>query len=237
MKYKKAMIAILIAIIVLVSVLIVFLLSYFMGGSGDNVSREYTWEEFEAMTPEQQLEFQNRFKNDKEFEDWLENAQNVEVYVPWEDGGKVPSEYTWEEFEALAANQQIVFQNSFESDDAFEEWMEKASDIGTDVPWKNGGKAPSDYTWEEFEALTADQQMVFQNSFENIEKFDEWLNKVDPEENDDTEVPSENFEKPLNEYTWEEFEAMSMDEQMIFQNSFESIEEFDKWLQANEPKD
>ena len=158
----------------------------------------------------------------------------TELYLPWEDGGKQPSEYTWEEFEALEGGQQIAFQDSFGSFEIFDEWMQEAR-FGTEKkPWdEKGAKQPSEYTWEEFEALSPAQQMAFQKSFESIEKFDEWMWKaqISAEKNPWDKKGA----KQPSEYTWEEFEGLSAEQQMAFQNSFESFEEFDKWLIANNP--
>lgn len=227
MKYKKAIGIILIAIIVLAIALIASLLIYFGGIS----NKTYTWEEFEALSQEEQVEFQNSFKSQKGFEKWMVKAQK-NISLPWKEGGKKPSEYTWEEFEALTATQQIKFQDSFENFEEFERWMEEAQIVKVDVPWENGGKQPKDYTWEEFEALTAEQQMAFQNSFKDADGFEKWMESVT--ESEEVKI---SFEKnDLFSVTWEEFEAMTGEEQMIFQNSFGSFEEFDKWLKANEPK-
>ena len=40
-------------------------------------------------------------------------------------------------------------------------------------PWEDGGKQPNQYTWKEFEELTAAQQIAFQNTFESEEEFEE----------------------------------------------------------------
>ncbi len=50
------------------------------------------------------------------------------------------------------------------------------------LPWENGGKAPSEYTWEEFLALSGEEQMAFQNAFGSSEDFEAWMNRVMPEE-------------------------------------------------------
>ncbi|MBR5310949.1 MAG: hypothetical protein IKU42_07485 [Oscillospiraceae bacterium] len=227
MKYKKAMTIILVAIIVLAVGLIAALLIYFGGGETTKI---YTWEKFEALSPEEQMEFKNSFRNEKAFEKWLDEVQSTDIYLPWENGGKKPKDYTWEEFEALTAEQQIAFQNSFKKFEKFEKWMEEATEIKVNLPWENDNKKPEEYTWEEFEALTAEQQMAFQNSFKNFEEFDKWLKKVNPEEIKIEENPSVNWTKPINEYTWEEFEAMTSEEQIVFQNSFESFEDFEEWM-------
>lgn len=225
MKYKKEMMIILVAIIVLIIALIASLLIHF----GGNSSKKYTWKQFEAMSPEKQMEFQNSFKNSEEFEKWMEEAQKEQISVPWGKGGKKPSEYTWEEFEALTAEQQMMFQNSFNKPEDFENWMKKAQNtMGSENPWENGGKQPSDYTWEEFEVLTGDQQMAFQNSFETPEDFENWMESVTGEKK-----PDDYFEeKDPSDITWEEFEAMSPDEQMDFQNSFKTVADFEEWMRT-----
>ncbi len=228
MNYKKIMMAILIAIIVLSLVLIGFLIFHFgMGNSKDNP--ELTWEEYCALSPEQQIEFQNDFKNSEDFENWMQNAQQSEVNVPWENGGKKPEDYTWEEFEALTGEQQIIFQNSFKDFKDFENWMQNAQSNKGKLPWENGGKKPENYTMEEFEALTEEQQMAFQNSFDNSEEFEEWMQNS---EANGTKLPWENGEKEPSEYTWEEFEALTGEQQMAFQNSFDSNEDFENWMQS-----
>ena len=102
------------------------------------------------------------------------------VVSPWENGGKQPKDYTYEEFDALSAEQQLEFQESFKSTDEFNEWLNKAQWVAVEVPWENGGKQPEDYTWEEFEALSDEQQMAFQNSFEDNKDFENWYYKVSP---------------------------------------------------------
>ena len=65
----------------------------------------------------------------------------------------------------------------------FDAWYEKVMNppeeepSGTN-PWeKPGAKQPMDYTMEEFEALTGEQQMAFQK-YLGEEAFEEWLNSV-----------------------------------------------------------
>lgn len=98
---------------------------------------------------------------------------------PWDEvGAKQPAEYTWGEFEALSGGHQIGFQNSFETFEDFEKWMAhaKGEDQSETLPWEvEGAKQPTDYTWEEFEALSGAQQIAFQNSFGSFEAFDQWL--------------------------------------------------------------
>ena len=101
--------------------------------------------------------------------------------APWEDGGKKPTEYTYAEFEALHPAHQIAFQEWFGGLDKFDEWLQKANYVEVEKPWESGGKKPSEYTYEEFEALTPGQQIAFQNSFESMDEFAQWLQSVQPQ--------------------------------------------------------
>lgn len=198
---------------------------------GGKQPKDYTWAEFEALSAEEQMAFQNSFENLEAFDAWLQEAQNQELLLsldlPWLNGGKAPEEYSWAEFEALTAEQQMAFQSAFETQDAFDAWLAKNENV-EQMPWENGGKQPEEYTWEEFENLTAGQQMAFQNSFKNLDAFDAWMQKA---QGKTKEYPWEQGGKQPEEYTWVEFEALSGEEQMAFQNAFDSSDGFDKWLQ------
>ena len=193
-----------------------------------------TWEEYENLSAEEQIVFQNSFPNIEAFDAWLQSVQIIRNDMPWDNGGKAPSEYTWEEFQALSAEEQIVFQNSFSDPDGFEMWLEEVQDTELNLPWDNGGKQPEDYTWEEFESLSPELQIAFQDSFEGLEAFDAWMERVNPM-ND--EFSWDLQDKALNYYTWEEFENMSPEEQIAFQNAFGSFEAFDQWLSTVQSDD
>lgn len=215
-------------------------------GNGKQPS-EYTWEEFEALTQNQQMAFQYSFASEGAFDEWLQSAQPVEtvkIDVPWENGGKQPEQYTWEEFENLTADQQMVFQHYFENVDAFEKWRQSVTSepveetTKIDAPWENGGKQPEQYTWEEFEALTADQQMIFQNYFDNVEAFDRWLQSVTAGTVEETVSPALPWlvgGKHPTQYTWEEYEQLTAEQQMAFQDCFGRIELFDQWMKRVHP--
>ena len=104
------------------------------------------------------------------------------ISVPWDNGGKQPKDYTYEEFEALTAEQQLAFQKTFKTQDEFNDWLNKAQWVPVDVPWENGGKKPAEYTWDEFKALSDEQQMAFQSSFEDSNGFEEWYYRVSPKD-------------------------------------------------------
>ena len=147
---------------------------------GAKQPNDYTWEEFSALTIDQQIAFQN-YLGDAGFEAWLNKVQSQMAGNPWEKpGAKQPADYTWAEFEALTAEQQMAFQNHLTAE-GFEAWREKAQSQSGSNPWEApGAKQPNDYTWAEFEALTGEQQIAFQN-YLGAEKFDAWMNRVLPE--------------------------------------------------------
>ena len=201
---------------------------------GAKQPQDYTWEEFAALTVNQQMAFQN-YLGEAGFEAWLKKVQGELEKYPWETpGAKQPADYTWEEFEALTAEQQMAFQ-TFMGADAFAAWLERVKpdkqpeDRPAVNPWeKPGAKQPADYTWAEFETLTAEQQMAFQN-YLGEEGFEAWMNKVkgqdQPAENP-WEVPGA---KQPEDYTWAEFEALTGAQQIAFQNHL-GEEAFEEWL-------
>ena len=49
---------------------------------------------------------------------------------------------------------------------------------GTEQTIAETSKAPQEYTYTEFEGMSPEQQIEFQNSFASMEAFDEWLQKA-----------------------------------------------------------
>ncbi len=151
--------------------------------SADKHPSQYTWEEYMALTEAQKEAFRNSFRSQEVFDQWMEQAQAGDgPALPWEQGGKAPSAYSWEEFEALSGELQIAFQEAFADFEAFDAWLRanQPTEPGLVIPWENGGKQPVDYTWAEFEALSGELQMAFQDSFEHFEDFEAWLGRVNP---------------------------------------------------------
>ena len=160
---------------------------------------------------------------------------------PWEfAGAKQPVEYTWEEFLELPAEQQIGFQNAFASNAAFEAWMDQVFPTEPEettepvvYPWEQaGGKKPGDYTWEEYQALSGEEQIAFQKAFSSDAAFTAWMERVQPTEPGESETQYP-WEKPgakqPQDYTWEEFLALSGEEQIAFQN-YMGPEAFEAWM-------
>lgn len=155
---------------------------------------EYSWEEFQELTDLQQESFFESFDSPEAFEDWMNEAkpETEPTQEPWRPELKEPEAYTWEEYQALDDEKKDSFYESFDSPEAFEAWLQKVnpqileSTAQTEValeenPWENGGKSPEEYTWEEFQTLTEDQQESFFLSFESNEKFEAWMERVNPQ--------------------------------------------------------
>lgn len=213
--------------------------------SGARQPADYTWEEFCALNQEQQMAFQQAFEAAEDFDAWMNRVNPPETEeatepaeYPWEKrGARQPWEYTWEQFLALTPEQQIAFQNTFQSDDAFAQWEARVNPkeavSAVVYPWQaNGAKQPIDYTWEEFQALTPEQQMAFQKVFQNMAAFEKWLQSVMPEDSCPWEVPGA---KQPADYTWEEFLALTPEQQMLFQKAFAQTNGFLSWYEKNAP--
>ena len=175
-----------------------------------------------------------------------DNTETSALPRPWDaPAAKQPADYTWEEFLALSPELQIVFQNAM-GVDAFEEWMNRAQSTEPEhleYPWEQAGaKQPEDYTWDEFLGLSPELQMPFQYAFGSAEAFDAWLKRVQPTE-PETEQNGDLWEQPggkrPEDFTWEEFLALSPESQIAFQNAFGSAEALEEWLnrvQTTEPE-
>ena len=93
-------------------------------------------------------------------EESTEDVEITEEDLPWNNGGKLPTEYTASEFYELSAGMRFYFMEWFESTEAFDEWLMHAEEqeVIAKLPWNNGGKMPSDYTASEFYELSAEQR-------------------------------------------------------------------------------
>lgn len=212
--------------------------------NGGKKPEAYTWAEFEALDAQFKDAFFEYFEDVNAFLEWKDRVQNNNTgdnsvederdELPWTNGGKLPDKYTWKEFQALTGNQQIAFQKWFESDEAFDAWMQAAKRTQEKNPWENGGKEPSAYTWREFLQLTSEQQIAFQNWFGSSAAFEEWMQAVNTTQNKN---PWENGGKQPAEYTWKEFEALTGAQQIAFQNSFGSAAAFEAWMERAQATD
>lgn len=90
---------------------------------GAKQPKDYTFEEFDALSQAQKNAFMEEFQSTEEFNEWADEAQAVEL--PWKQpGAKQPKDYTYEEFSRLSDNQKLQFIAEFESREAFDKWMD-----------------------------------------------------------------------------------------------------------------
>lgn len=194
---------------------------------------DYSFEEYDALDPELKQLFTDSFLSLQGFEAWLAANQPGEVLLlPWELNGVVPREYTLEDYEALSLREKEAFKATFSSTEAFEAWLSQKTGVDEIIhPWAEQGVDPKDYPYEEFALLTAEQKNAFIAAFPSLEEFEAWLSASKPAE--DTGGLQDS--KPVEEYTWDEFEALSVDEKNAFIERFPSIEQFEAWMDEVKP--
>lgn len=227
--------------ILVIGVLVLTLVVIVVHGWTKAKNKTLTWDEFIALSPEEQEAFFLEFDTPEGFTQWMidanesETVRSGELNLPWENGGKPPVEYLWEEFQNLSPLQQEMFFESFIIEDDFEEWMEKARNgevIADETePPTEIFEHSAFYTYEEFIGLSEDDQEIFVDSFETYESFQSWLKSVIPEDKVETVIlPWEHGGKNPVEYTIEEFNQLTPEQQEAFFDSFDSPESFEKWL-------
>ena len=204
---------------------------------------EYTWEEYQTLSPENQEAFYQWFDSADAFETWMEAVKPVEGVAPvltWDKPGKKPSEYTWPEYLSLSIEDQEAFFQWFGSVSAFEAWVKTAKPEDAKEPdgiWDKPGKNPDAYTWAEYQALTPEEQDAFYLWFGSKGAFEAWMNVVKPEE---TAEPLMQWDKPGKEpsqYTWKEYQKLTSEEQDAFYRWFSSLEAFETWMEAAKPSE
>ncbi len=197
---------------------------------------QYTWAEFEKLEDFEQEAFFEWFGTTKAFEAWMADAKknpNDEITYPWDDGGKTPDEYTWDEFEALEDYEQEGFYEWFDTVEAFDRWKDIAEfeDKYGRIPWNHGGKNPDRYSLKEFNALSPELQEMFFEWFDSEDGFNAWKEIADFEDKYG-EIPWEHGGKKPDRYTLAEFNALSPELQEMFFEWFESDEDFDAWMDS-----
>ena len=204
----------------------------------DKTSDMYTWEEYQALSLEEQDVFFQRFDSTEEFETWMEAVKPDEGTAPiliWDKPGKLPDAYTWEEYQNLSQEERDAFFNWFDSEETFEAWMESAKlaeSTETDMKWDESEKLPSAYTWEEYQALTPEKKEAFYHWFESVDAFEAWMDAVKPEENTTPDNNWDKLGKRPDEYTWLEYQALSLEDKEAFYQWFDSVEAFETWMNA-----
>ncbi len=217
--------------------------------AGSKQPAEYTWEEFQNLKGIQKDHFFESFGSAESFEQWMAAAGGSAqptvpaVENPWEQDGKQPGDYTWEEYLNLTYEQKDAFFEAFDSAEAFEIWkgeVNASKETETPVPAQTETEKPSaTVSWEDFMAMTPEEQEAFFESFESPEAFEAWMNAEQPvvgeQEPEKEKYPWQNGGKYPSEYTWEEFLALSPEAQEAFFLSFSSPEQFETWMNRVKP--
>lgn len=202
----------------------------------------YTWDEYQAMDPEQQDEFFQRFASTDEFEAWMDSVHPKETLpdFQWTNPGKLPNAYTWEEYDALTAEQKEAFYQWFGSTEEFENWMNQVKpDPTTDVlpEWNTQGKQPDEYTWDEYQKLSPEEQDAFFLWFRSREAFETWMKSAKPEENNTGNEEWNQTGKQPDQYTWAEYQTLSPVDKDLFYGWFASREAFEAWMKSAKPEE
>lgn len=203
---------------------------------------EYTWEEYLNLNLEEKDAFYHWFDSKQEFELWIEKTKPKEKteISKWNKSGKLPNEYTWKEYQLLEAEEKDAFYNWFNSKDDFGEWKnsvisaEKEKEI---QEWNKMGKEPNEYTWQEYQLLNSEEQEIFYHWFGSIDAFEDWMNDVKPSEEETTVVNWNKQGKKPYEYTWKEYSSLKPEEQEAFYQWFETIDEFEAWMNDANPQE
>lgn len=235
---KMRIVGILISTVVCVG-LIVGVFTIIMLKIMNQEKKELTWDEFQVMSQEEQMKFIDSFGIGDGFEKWMNSVHPEESEIlPWEvDGAKKIVDYTWQEFEALDQINQEIFIDSFGEEFTFDQWLEREQP--KDAVANNEAQVDFDrdvnaYSWEEFESMSKEQQEIFINRFEDDDSFNAWLERES--KNDISKLPwQENDGKSPEEYTWEDFNALTESQQMAFVDYWDSKSSFEIWLEQNQP--
>ena len=80
-------------------------------------------------------------------------------------------------------------------------------------------KAPNEYTWEEYQALSLEEKDAFYLRFDSKSAFEEWVEFVKPVEKEPDILKWNESDKLPNEYTWEEYQSLSLEKKDAFRRN------------------
>ena len=124
--------------------------------------RNTTWDEYVRMSEAEQMAFEEALiekYGPNGFFDWMESLlEDPEIDLPpWETGGKLPEDYTLEEYLNLSEDLQYAFREYFGSDADFDAWLEsrvEKPEIDETDPF--AGMELEDFTLDIFMELVQD---------------------------------------------------------------------------------
>lgn len=151
----------------------------------------FIWEDYQALTPDQQMQFPDYFESLDAFNRWYESVdKSAGQENPDLSGmgdflnGQDPADFTREAYQALSPEQQAQFPDFFESLDAFNNWYDSVTpNPEQDLPEMEdflSGRDPEAFTWADYQELTAEQQAMFPDYFESYDAFQAWKDTNQP---------------------------------------------------------
>lgn len=209
----------------------------------------YTWEQYQEMTSEEKLAFQKSFGDMDEYKKWYEDQQasneDENVLLRLDLNERNPEDYTWEEYQELTPEEKAVFPDCFKDMNAYNEWYDKNKEDNEDkeefesdeaedssVSIDLNGKNPKDYTWEEYQKLAPEEKAVFPDCFKDMNAYNEWYEKNKEETvGEDFSVSIDLNGRNPEDYTWEQYQALTQDEKAIFPDYFENMEAYKTWYE------
>ncbi|MBR6658236.1 MAG: hypothetical protein IKL18_08725 [Oscillospiraceae bacterium] len=202
-------------------------------------AKEYTREEYEALSPEEKLIFPDYFDDMEQYEEWYENnigmGSNSDLEVPEMDlKDKDPQDFTLEDYNNLTPEEKAVFPDCFESMEDYTDWYNNVmSEQESEVPGINlSEKEPKDFTLEDYNRLSPEEKAVFPDFFDSMDEYKKWYNKVVKGEKTLEEVPSiDTNGKDSKDYTLEDYDKLTPAEKAVFPDCFESMEEYNEWYE------
>ena len=91
------------------------------------------------------------------------------------------------------------------------------------------------YSWEEYQALSLEDQDAYFQTFDSVESFEAWMEAVKPTESAMLDLVWDKPEKNPDAYTWEEYQMLDAREKDAFYRWFASEKAFEEWLESVKP--
>ena len=101
----------------------------------------------------------------------------------------------------------------------------------------NTGELQNTYSWEEYQALSLEDQDAYFQTFDSVESFEAWMEAAKPTESVEPDLVWNKPGKTPDAYTWEEYQSLNAEEKEAFCRWFASVEAFDAWMETVKPKE
>lgn len=94
------------------------------------------------------------------------------------------------------------------------------------------GKQPEEFTLEDYQELTAEEKEIFPDYFESLDKYNEWYESIQTYEEWDDLFTIDLKGKQPEEFTWEDYQELTVEEKEVFPDYFESYDAYQKWYES-----